>query len=448
MIEIKNVKVIPATIYSGSKQNRKTEQVRVAFYARVSTEKDNQIHSLQNQVDYYHKFIAKHKNWVFVGMYYDEGISATSTKKRTGFNELMKDALDGKIDLIVTKSVTRFARNTVDAISNVRVLAKNNVEVYFEKDNIWTLSGESEFILTVISAVAQEESHSISENTKWGMRKNMRNGKGCLAFSHFLGYDAGYVINEKEAEIVRRIYTEFVNGFTLRDICIRLESDKIRTVTGKEKWTVDGLRSILTNEKYKGDCLMQKYYLSDFISKKLLKNKGELTQYYVEDHHPAIIEPELWEQANKALKRFKIYSRAYVSEGFFRGLIKCRYCSLKCDAVYGVRIAHPTDKYRYVFYRCEMRLKIKCESPIIKEKLLNLMIYDILHELTKGEVKTTDIIKNVNDIVVEDKVIVKLANGNQVKVNIQDYLNDSRLAESYTYIKTPYKKCDGRGNIC
>lgn len=186
MIIIFEIEIIPATLNKNSDNVNENIKRRVACYARVSTDKDQQINSLQNQVEYYHSLISKKEDWIFVGMYYDEGISATSTKWRAGFNELIYDALSGKIDLIVTKSVTRFARNTIDAISSVRILKEHGVEVFFEKDNIWTLSGESEFVLTIISAIAQEESHSISENTKWGMRKNMQKGIGCVPFSSFL----------------------------------------------------------------------------------------------------------------------------------------------------------------------------------------------------------------------------------------------------------------------
>lgn len=280
------INIIPAN--KVEEKNEKKE-VRVVIYVRVSTSKKEQVRSFNNQIDYFRKKIDKREDWRLVNIYADEGTTGTSTKNRSQFLQMIEDAKKGEFDLILTKSISRFARNTLDTIKYTRLLKSLNVGVYFEKDNLWTLSDDGEFILTVIAAVAQEESRSISENTKWGMRRKMSKGIGCVPFSNFWGYDrgedGGYLINEKQAEIVKRIYNDFLNGYTLKDITLLLEKDDIKTVKGKDKWGTSTISSILRNEKYKGDCLMQKYYVLDPITKKLLKNNGEIDQIYVINHH-------------------------------------------------------------------------------------------------------------------------------------------------------------------
>ena len=212
----RKITVIPATINPLTKLPGKAVQKRkAAAYARVSTDKDEQYTSYEAQVDYYTQFIQRHSDWEFVRVYTDEGISGLDTKKRDGFNEMIKDALSGAIDLIITKSVSRFARNTVDSLTTIRKLKDKGVEVYFEKENIWTFDGKGELLLTIMSSLAQEESRSISENVTWGQRKRFSDGKISLPYKCFLGYDRGEtkdsppVINPKQAELVRRIYTLF-----------------------------------------------------------------------------------------------------------------------------------------------------------------------------------------------------------------------------------------------
>lgn len=268
---------------------------RVCAYARVSTNSDEQETSYEAQVDYYQKYIQAHNEWEYVGIYADEGVTGTSTKRRNGFKEMMNNALEHKIDLILAKSVSRFARNTVDTLTNIRMLKDNGVEVYFEKENIWTFDSKGEVLLTIMSSLAQEESRSISENVTWGIRKRFSDGKYYMAYKHFLGYEKGpdgsIVINEEQAEIVRFTYRRFLEGATARNICNELEKQLILTPGGKEKWSPSTVLSILSNEKYKGAALLQKTYISDFLSKKVKKNNGKLPQYYVENGHAPIIIP-------------------------------------------------------------------------------------------------------------------------------------------------------------
>lgn len=250
-----------------------TEQRRrkVAAYARVSTDHEKQQSSYEAQLDYYTNFIRNHDGWEFVNVYADEGITGTSTKHREGFKQMVADALAGKINLIVTKSVSRFARNTVDSLTTIRQLKEHGTECYFEKENIWTFDSKGELLITIMSSLAQEESRSISENCTWGQRKRMADGKVSVPFSRFLGYDRGengeLVVNPEQAEIVKRIYTEFLQGATPHTIAAGLTADSIRSPGGKDRWNPKTVQSILQNEKYKGDALLQKCFTEDFLTK-------------------------------------------------------------------------------------------------------------------------------------------------------------------------------------
>ena len=250
---------------------------------------------IESILDYYTTYIQGSEDWEFAGLYSDEGISATNTKHRAGFNQMIADALAGKVDLIITKSVSRFARNTVDSLSTIRKLKEHNIECYFEKENIWTFDSKGELLLTIMSSLAQEESRSISENVTWGHRKRFADGKVRFAYSRFLGYEKGsdgtIVVVPEQAKTVRLIYKLFLDGMTMHTIAGELTKRGIKTPGGKDKWNQSTVRSILTNEKYKGDALLQKSYTVDFLTKKTKTNEGEVPQYYVENNHEAIIDP-------------------------------------------------------------------------------------------------------------------------------------------------------------
>ena len=251
----RKVTAIPATITKytavpiGSKRKR-----RVAGYARVSTDHEDQVTSYEAQVDYYTNYIKGRDDWEFVAIYTDEGISATNTKRREGFKAMVADALAGKIDLIVTKSVSRFARNTVDSLTTVRTLKEKGVEIYFEKENIWTLDAKGELLITIMSSLAQEESRSISENTTWGQRKRFADGKASVAYKRFLGYDrgpnGGFVVNQEQAKTVKLIYKLFLDGLTCHAIAKELTERKLPTPGGKAVWSQSTVRSILMNVSY------------------------------------------------------------------------------------------------------------------------------------------------------------------------------------------------------
>ena len=302
----KKVVVIPAKAEQVTGDGEQKVR-RVAAYARVSTARDYQQTSYEAQIQYYTEYIQEHSGWAFAGVYADEGVTGTSTRRRTGFLQMMQDALDGKLDLIVTKSVSRFARNTVDSLTAIRQLKEHGVECYFEKENIWTFDAKGELLITIMSSLAQEESRSISENTRWGMRKAFRDGKVFVPFKHFLGYDRGangeLQVNAGQAETVRLIYRLFLDGGTFYGIAAELTRREIPTPYGYRIWNDRTVKNILKNEKYRGDALLQKRYSRDFLDRQMRMNTGEAPQYYIVANLEAIIEPELFERVQVELQR-------------------------------------------------------------------------------------------------------------------------------------------------
>ena len=246
------------------------------------------------------------------GIYADEGISGTSTKKRDQFNKMIEDCKAGKIDMIITKSISRFARNTLDCLTFVRLLKDLGIGVIFEKENINSLDTKGEVLLSILSSLAQDESRSISENSTWGIRRRFEQGKLHINHVKFLGYDkdvnGNLVINAKQAKTVRRIYTDFLNGKGANRIARELEKDRVPNWNGKAKWYESSIRKMLTNEKYKGEALLQKTYTVDFLSKKRAENTGQVPQYYVEESHPAIIDKDMWEAVQLEMERRKAYA--------------------------------------------------------------------------------------------------------------------------------------------
>jgi len=403
----KIITTIPATINRfTSEALNEVRKRRVAGYARVSTDRDEQLTSYEAQVDYYTNYIKSREEWEFIAVFTDEGISATSTAKRDGFNRMVAAALNGELDLIVTKSVSRFARNTVDSLSTIRNLKEKGVEVYFEKENIWTFDGKGELLITIMSSLAQEESRSISENCTWGQRKRFADGKVSVPFKRFLGYDKGkneegetiFVVNEEQAVLVRRIYKMFLNGETPYSIAKILTDEEIPTPSGKEIWGATTVKSILTNEKMKGDALLQKSYTIDFLSKKKKKNEGEIPQYYVENSHPAIVDPAVFDMVQQEMTRRKQGENRHSSVGIFASRIKCG----SCGGWYGSKIWHSTNKYRRIVYRCNKKFKgEKCNTP----------------NLTEEEIKAA-FVKAVN-IFIKDKKSV-IADFNAIKETLFD----------------------------
>lgn len=372
-----NVRVIPATAQMISAQaTNAAHKRRVAAYARVSTDSEEQLTSYEAQVDYYTKFIKSSSDWEFVTVYTDEGISAVNTKKREGFKQMVADGLAGKFDLLVTKSVSRFARNTVDSLTTVRKLKEKGVEVWFEKENIFTLDSKGELLITIMSSLAQEESRSISENVTWGQRKRMADGKISLPYKQFLGYRKGEdglpEVVPEEAEVVRLIFRLFMEGKTFSAIAKHLINNGIPTPAGKENWQACVVQSILTNEKYKGHALLQKTYCANFLTKKMVKNTGQIQQYYVEDSHPAIVDPDEWDAVQAEIERRKKRGSIGRCGSPFSGKIVCG----ECGGFFGKKVwgSYKSDKtYRKEIYQCNEKYKHKgkggrqCGTPIVTE---------------------------------------------------------------------------------
>lgn len=399
----RRVTTIPATLQQFTSQPiTSSRKRRVAAYARVSTDSDEQLSSYEMQVRYYTDYIASRADWEFVGIYTDEGISGTNTIHREGFRQMMADAQSGKIDLIITKSVSRFARNTVDSLVAVRDLKARGVEIYFEKENIWTMDSKGELLITIMSSLAQEESRSISENVKWGIRKKFADGKFSMPYSSFLGYAKGEdgtpVIVEEEAEVVKLIYSLFLQGKSMSGIASYLTRQNIHSPRGSRTWSPTTVASILKNEKYAGNAVLQKTYITDFLTKKAKKNEGEVPKYYVENSHPAIISEATFKLVQDEFRKREKQNRTTCNDGLFSGRI---FCS-KCGAPYVPKTWHSTSKYRRVIWRCSDKYKTRsthCDSPHFYEEELKKAAMDAISR----------VITNRDEIIAEVEAVLTTA---------------------------------------
>ncbi|MFA9413956.1 MULTISPECIES: recombinase family protein [unclassified Streptococcus] len=353
---------------------------RVAGYARVSTDHDDQATSYEAQVQYYTSYITGRTDWEFVGMYSDEGISGTSTKRRTGFRQMVDDALKGKIDLIITKSVSRFARNTVDSLTTVRQLKEAGVEIYFEKENIWTFDAKGELLITIMSSLAQEESRSISENVTWGRRRQLAQGKVTFSYSQVMGFrqkeGGGFEIDPEEAKIVRYIFQQVLLGINPNRIASDLTQQGIPTPAGKSRWSYGTVKRMLRNEKYKGDALLQKHFTVDFLTKRQKANEGELPQYYVEDSHDAIVDRETFDAVQVELDRLE---QKRQTGNHFSGKLICG----DCGSSFGSKVWHSTSKYKRTIYQCRSKYKgkDKCSTPHFTETQIKDLFVQGLNRL-------------------------------------------------------------------
>ena len=379
----RSVTLIPPTMNLHTATRLSASAIRrVCGYARVSTDKEEQLGSYEAQMDYYSNYIREHDGWEFVGLYSDEGITGTSIRRRKGFQKMVADAMVGKIDLIVTKSISRFARNTVDSVSTIRQLKAKGVEVFFEKDGLWTFDPAAELTITILSSIAQEESRNLSQNVTWGQRARFAEGKVTMPFKHFLGYDRGEdgtpVVNEEQAELVRRIYRMFVDGRTVSAIAKTLTSQGVPTPAGKHIWQTKVVDSILTNEKYKGDARLQKSFCTDYLTKKMKKNEGEVPQYYVEGSHPPIVGTELFDHVQEEMRRRKETGNI-ASTSCFSGRIVCG----DCGSIYGSKLWHSTSKYRRTVWQCNGKFKggEKCGTPHLYEKDIKRAFLDFVNSL-------------------------------------------------------------------
>ena len=374
---------------------------KVAAYARVSTDHEEQASSLAAQTDYYKKKILANPSWEFAGIYADDGVSGITFNRREAFNRMMQDCRDGKITMILTKSISRFARNTVDSIKFIRELKALGIGVMFEKENIWTLDSKGEFLLTVMSSLAQEESRSISENVSWGHRKRMADGKYSVSFGRFLGYDqgedGGLIINEEEAKTIKRIFGMMLQGYSSHAIARKLDEIGAPTPGGVESWCPNTVISICTNEKYKGDALLQKSFVADFLTKKSVKNNGELPQYYVKGGHDAIIDPDLFDHLQEVLNKRSKEESKFSGMDPYTDRFKCGVC----NDHYGLRPWH-TVEHVWVC-RSRSRKGQSCSNIHIHEYAFHTFVKEMMIEMLEVRHSVMDVCRRlINEFVTDE----------------------------------------------
>lgn len=357
---LQKTKIVPNGRNRGSTGALRVDRIRVAAYCRVSTDDDEQLGSFESQKLYYEQKIASNKDWVNAGIFADEAVTGTKTDKRSGFQDMIAHCYNGEIDMILTKSISRFARNTVDTLNYVRMLRDRNIAIFFEKENINTLDMNGELLLTIMSSLAQQEVESLSQNVKMGLQMKMKRGE-LISFNGCYGYDyhtedKSITVNEEEAEIVRMIYDMYLEGYGTTTIAKRLMELGIKNKKGEVSWHTHGVMGMIKNEKYKGDILLGKTFTTDPISKRRLANMGEENQYYLRDHHEPIVSREIWDKAeeirmkrsrNKVVETTGNRER-YTRQYSFSSMCECAYCGHKLTR----RTRHSRSDYEKPVWQC------------------------------------------------------------------------------------------------
>lgn len=375
-------------------------QLRVAAYCRVSTDDEEQLTSYEAQKNYYTDKIMTNKEWTMAGIFADEGITGTSARKRPEFLRMIRQCKQGKIDIVLTKSISRFARNTVDCLNYVRALKELGIAVIFEKENMNTLEVDSEILITMLGAFAQSESESISANVRWGIRQAMKEGKVTIQYKYLYGYrkgdDGKPAIIPDQAEVVRKIYDMFLSGTPVRGIQEYLNTSAVPNINGEPKWARSAVDSILTNEKYCGDVLLQKTYIDDCINKKVKKNTGQLPMYLVQNHHEGIISRETFDAAQAELARRsagKSPSKKNAPTGRSRysskyALSDRLYCG-ECGTRYQRCTWRNRDGSKRIVWRCVSRVdygNTYChDSPTLDEEPLHRAILAAINSAVKDK---------------------------------------------------------------
>lgn len=395
----RKIKIIPPKANMNTEKKKKVKKINVAAYCRVSTAQEDQETSYEAQVAYFTKLITENPSWNLAGIYADDGISGTDMKKRDNFNAMMERCLqnDREIDLILTKSISRFARNTVDCLSCIRKLKERNIAIYFEKENINTLESTGELLITILSSQAQEESRNISENVKWGLKRKYE--KGEVLAHRMLGYgkDANgqlYIIPE-EADVVRLIYGKYLDGESFNSIARILKEKGIKTIRGNTQWNVSSIRTILVNEKYMGDSMTQKTFTVDYLTKERKENQGELQRYYVENSHEAIIPKEVFYKVQEELhQRANLYKKSSKKETESKGKHSGKYALSKitickeCGCEYRRQIWSKYGEKKAV-WRCENRLRNGTryckDSPTIEESVLHRAVLQAINQVLENK---------------------------------------------------------------
>ena len=409
----RRVQMIPATRKITDPRSSHHGKQRVAAYCRVSTNNKEQINSYEAQKVYYTQKIEENPDWELAGIFADRGLSGTSLKKRDNFNKMIAACKRGRIDTILTKSLSRFARNTVDCLETVRMLRARGIGVIFEKENINTLTESNEFLITLFSGFAQAESESLSGNIARGKMMSMQAGNVPFQYKKLLGYREGEdgkpEIAPEEAKTVRRIYRRYLEGCSLSQIQRELEADHVPTAQGIQRWSYQVIHNILTNERYIGDALLGKTYVLDCISKEVRKNNGERPQYYVENNHPAII-PREWfqrvkeEMTRRASKR-KVMQRhgktelgKYSAKYALSELLVCGECGTPYK-----RCTWARNGKKRIVWRCISRLEFGTkychDSPTLDEEKLHKAILEALNEFAQADSEVKEDMLNFTRLV-------------------------------------------------
>lgn len=386
--------------------------LRVAAYCRVSTDKDDQKNSFEGQKNYFESYIKSNPEWKLVNIYADEGITGTSTKKRKEFNKMISDAKDGKIDKIITKEVSRFARNTVDTLQYTRDLKSVGVGVLFINDNIYTLDGDGELRLSIMASIAQEESRKTSERVKWGQKRRME--QGVVFGRNILGYNlenGKLSINEEEAELVRHIFNKYLEGKGLHIIAKELRAEGYKTKNGNSEWTNKSIRTILQNEKYVGDLLQKKTITTDFLTHEKKYNKGEEEMVYIKDHHEPIVDRKTFDfvqaEFNRKSEVYKNDNSKHSNRYAFSGKIKCACCGRRYVAHFRKR----KDGSKRKIWCCYNKIKngviheingetIGCNNTDIGNDILESAVLQALNDVSHNkQAIISKITKIINEVI-------------------------------------------------
>lgn len=427
----KKVTVIPARKKINKSNNKEKSKLRVAAYCRVSTENEEQTSSYEAQISHYTSYIQSRPEWKLAGIFADDGISGTNTKNREGFNKMIDECMSGKIDLVVTKSISRFARNTLDCLKYIRMLKDKNVAVFFEKENINSMDSKGEVMLTIMASLAQQESQSLSQNVKMGIQYRYQQGEVRVNCSRFLGYtmdkNKKLKIVPEEAEVVKRIYREYLEGSSMLKIKRSLEADGILNGAGNETWHTSNISKILRNEKYIGDALLQKTYTVDFLNKKRIKNNGIVPQYYVENNHEPIISREVYMLVQEELaKRRSPHTspngnkRTYSSNHCFANITLCG----NCKEIY--RRVHWNNRgKKSIVWRCVSRLENTgqfCDARTVNEEELKKVALNAINKTLNKKSDFLPTLKKNIDYVLNNKNSDELENVESTLNNLQQEL--------------------------
>ncbi len=403
----RTVRCIPATIDSVAEIQKAYRQLRVAAYCRVSTKQEEQLNSYEVQKRYYTDKINSDPKWTLVGIFADKGITGTSTKKRDEFNKMIRLCKRGKVDMIIVKSISRFARNTVDCLHYIRLLKAIGVDVFFEEQGIHSTQEGAEFYITIYGSIAQSESENISANVKWGKAQSAKEGNVAFHYKNFLGYRKGAdgtpEIDPEGAKVIHLIYERFLAGDSFSKIATHLESQGIKSPGGKNNWSYSTVQSILQNEKYKGDAIINKTYTVDCLSKKIKANNGERPKYYVENNHPAIIDAATFGRVQEELARrsgkrkvkqvgTKTEQGKYSSKYALTELLICGECGTPYR-----RCTWTAKGQKKIVWRCISRLdygKKYChQSPTIEESILHRAIMTAIFNQAKQNVEVLSVLR-------------------------------------------------------